>query len=235
MMWTLLLGVAMAFETGANDQLELKWMRDSEEFSALTTQVFRDATESVQTQARGQRRQPWTVVVDIDETLLDNTPYFLELAAYDRAFDWPSWDAWCARRTAEPVPGAVAFLQAVRDAGGRVAFISNRHERTRQATIDNLSTAGMWTDSDRLCLLTDDDAYTKRVRRSQVREGTGPCGWEGEPVNVLAYLGDTMADLPESDEDGGRWEQLGERTFVLPNPAYGSWEHAVTRPGLVVE
>ncbi len=232
-MIVLLLGLASGFETAANDHLELKWMRDSEEFSALTTQVFLQAEQSVRTQARGRQRQPWTVVVDIDETLLDNTPYFLEMAAYDRPFDWPSWDAWCARGTAEPVPGAQAFVSAVRDAGGRVAFVSNRHERTRDVTVENLMAAGMWTAEDRMCLLTDDDSYTKRERRRQLRDGDGTCGW-GEPVSVFAYAGDTMADLPEADEDGGRWEQLGVRTFVLPNPAYGKWEHGVTRPGLIV-
>lgn len=226
----LLLAMAMGFETASNDHLEIKWMRDSEEFSALTTQVWAHATQ--QLTAR-RRRGAWTVVLDIDETVLDNTPYFLEMAAYDRAFDWPSWDAWCERRTAETVPGAAEFLRAVREAGGRVAYVSNRHERTRQSTVDNLRTHGLWTDTDRLCLLTDDETYTKRERRSQLREGRGACGWD-EPVQVALYAGDTMADLPEIDEDGGRWEQLGVRTFVLPNPAYGSWEHGVTRPGLVV-
>ena len=233
-MWMVLFGLALGFETGANDHLELKWMRDSEEFSALTTQVFLQAEASVLEQARRQRRQPWTVVVDIDETLLDNTPYFLEMSAYGRAFDWPSWDAWCARGTAEPVPGAVAFVQSVREAGGHVAFVSNRHERTREVTVGNLRAHGLWQDDDRMCLLTDDSAYTKRERRAQIREGRGPCGWEGQAMTVLAYAGDTMADLPEADEDGGRWEQLGVRTFILPNPAYGKWEHGVTRPGPIV-
>ena len=233
-MIALWIAMASGFETGANGHLELKWMRDSEEFSALTTQIWLDAEDSVRAHTGRRARQPWTVVLDIDETVLDNTPYFLELAAYNRPFDWPSWDAWCARKTAEPVPGAPAFLAAVRESGGRVAFVSNRHERTREVTVANLQAHGLWDPNDRMCLLTDDEAYTKRERRRQIREGDGPCGWQGESVNVVLYAGDTMADLPEADEDGGRLEQLGTRTFVLPNPSYGSWEHGVTRPELVV-
>lgn len=232
-MLTLLAATALGFETGANDHLELKWVRDAEEFRALTAATYRAATDQV-LGARRRGREPWAVVLDIDETVLDNSVYWLELAAYDRRFDWASWDAWCERRVAEPVAGAAAFVAAVREAGGRVAWVSNRHDRTRAATVDNLRAHGLWSDADRLCLLTDDPAYTKRARRAELRDGAGACGWPGEPVSVAAWFGDTMADLPEDDEPGGpRAEALGRTLFVLPNPMYGSWEHGVTRGDLL--
>jgi 5'-nucleotidase (lipoprotein e(P4) family) len=231
------LGLAWAsdqdFQTARNDHLELKWFRDSVEHQALSTQIFGHALASVEAQRRELgRRDAWAVVVDIDETVLDNSPYFLELAAYGRSFDWPSWDAWCERRTAEALPGAQAFVDGVRAAGGRVVWISNRHIRTEASTRDNLRAVGLWSDSDGLCLMTDDEARTKRVRREEVREGRGSCGVEGQPARVLAYVGDTWGDLPQDDEDGGNQAQLGVRTFVLPNPLYGGWEHTVTRPDL---
>ncbi len=234
-MIALMLTVAAAFETGSNDHLELKWVRDSEEYQAITAQTYRAALTSVMEQRRRARRQgPWTVVLDIDETVLDNSTYWLELAAYDQAFTWEGWDAWCEREVAAPIAGAPAFVDAVRDAGGRVAFVSNRHERTRASTVANLSALGLFTLEDRLCLLTDDETYSKPERRRQIRDGASPCGWEGEPTQVLAYLGDTMADLPEDGEEGLRADLLGSRAFVLPNPMYGKWEHGVTRPDLLV-
>ncbi|MBW2255270.1 MAG: hypothetical protein JRI25_11800 [Deltaproteobacteria bacterium] len=221
---------ALAFETADTDHLEIKWVRDSAEYQALTRQTFHAATASVQTQAKDlRRRQAWAVVLDVDETTLDTSPYWLELAAYDRPFDWASWDAWCERRVAETVPGVEAFVHTVREAGGRVAYVTNRRDATREATIDNLRARGLWGDMDRICLLTEDPERTKRVRRTELREGHGPCGWEGEPMTVLAYLGDSLHDLPEDGEDGGFDDNLGVRSFVLPNPMYGGFEHGVTR------
>lgn len=219
---------ALAFETAPIQNHGAKWMRDSVEFRLLTTQVFRAAETSVRAQAADLRRnQDWAVVLDIDETVLDNTTYFLARHAYGLQFDWESWDAWCERRVAEPIPGAQEFVAAVREEGGRVVWITNRHERTRQATVDNLEIHDMWDDEDILCLLTDDDAYTKRVRRTEARTGEGACAWEGTEVQVLAYIGDTRHDLPEEGEDGDFMEDLNVRNFIIPNAIYGDWEHGV--------
>lgn len=220
---------AQAFETSEAAHLEIKWMRDSVEYRALTRQIYRTAEATVLAQAkRLKRNDAWAVVLDVDETALDNSTYFLDRAAYRLPFDWQSWDAWAERRQAPAIPGAKAFVDAVREAGGRVAWITNRSDRTTEATRDNLADVGLWGEGDALCTLTADEAYTKRVRRTELRDGTGPCGWAGTPVQVLAYLGDTIHDLPEEGEDGVMFEQLGLRFFVLPNPAYGGWEHRVT-------
>lgn len=221
---------AWAFETSGADHLEIKWFRDSAEYSWLTEQVYKQATDAVIPQGRALgKKATWTVVLDIDETTLDTSAYWLELASYDQLFTWESWNAWCERRDAPTVPGVVAFVAAIRKAGGEVAWISNRHEVSRQATVDNLKAHGLWSDADRMCLLTDDDAYTKEVRRTQLRDGNGPCGAEGRPVQVVAYLGDAAGDFPTEAEGGPRLPQLGVRDFVLPNPMYGGWEHKNTR------
>ena len=221
---------AFAFETTDTAHLEIKWVRDSAEYQALTRQIYKDAGASVRDQAAHlKKRTVWTVVLDVDDTTLDTSEYMLDRAAYRLRFDWPSWDAWTERRDAPPVPGVVKFIEGVRAEGGRVAWITNRHPGTRQATIDDLANNGLWSDSDVMCTLSDDDAYTKKVRRTELRSGKGPCAWDGTPVTVLAYLGDAMHDLPEDGEDGAAAENLGVRTFVIPNPMYGGFDHAVTR------
>ena len=220
---------AFAFETSQAEHLEIKWMRDSVEYRALTRQIYRTAEAAVEAQAqRLRKKDAWVVVLDVDETVLDNSPYFLDRAAYRLPFDWQSWDAWTERREAGIIPGSKDFVDAVRAAGGRVAWITNRSERTRQATRDNLDRVDLWADDDLLCMLTEDESYTKQVRREQLRTGSGTCAWEGVQPKVLAYLGDTIHDLPEPGEDGVLEESLGLRFFVLPNPAYGGWEHSVT-------
>lgn len=225
--------VNMAAAQDVARSLETRWVRDSVEFWTITRMIYAEAGEDVRAQSKALKKgERWAVVLDVDETVLDNSTYQLEQAAYGRSFDWGSWNAWTERRAATEIPGAVAFIDEVRAAGGRVVFLTNRHVSTEQATIDNLTRVGAWRTGDLTCLLTDDAAYTKRARRTEVREGKGACAFPDGGVKVLAYVGDTLHDFPETGEDGSRETDFGRRFFILPNPMYGSWSQKVTRPDL---
>ncbi|MBI4421059.1 MAG: hypothetical protein HY560_09560 [Gemmatimonadetes bacterium] len=215
--------------------LEIKYVRDSEEYWTLAQQVYRAAKDAVQRAREGLPRGAiWGVVLDVDETTLDNSVYQLDRSAYGGVFDSASWNAWVRRQEAPPVPGAVEFIRALRVAGGRVAYVSNRAESTREATRANLAAVGLWQDGDRLCLQPEDRAYTKAVRWGEVRGGRGRCGWENQPLTVVAYVGDQMGDFPAAGEEGegsGGLPAFGARYFLLPQPMYGAWTERVTRPG----
>ena len=217
---------------GEPTHLEIKWVRDSAEYVALVRQVYRQAALAVRdaVDRRGPGRA-WGVVLDVDETALDNSVYQLERAAYGKPFDDESWNAFVRRVQSPAVPGAAGFVGAVRAAGGHVAWISNRDDVTREETRRNLASVGLWSDDDRLCLFTE-KAYTKAVRRREVSTGSGACSWPGRPVEALAYVGDQLGDFPAAGEDlpdAGRDEALGTRFFLLPDPMYGSWTTRVTR------
>jgi 5'-nucleotidase (lipoprotein e(P4) family) len=202
--------------------LEIKWVRDSREFPTLVRQTYRLAGERVlAAAARLPAGSRWAVILDVDETTLDNSVYQLERVAYGARSDSAAWNAWVRRRQAVPVPGVVEFLNAVRAAGGRVAFIGNREDALAGPTRENLAMHGLYRDGDRLCLRAPDGPASKRGRRSEVRAGTGPCAWPNEPLTVLAYVGDTLGDFPEADEEPG---EFGERFFIIPNPLYGTWD-----------
>jgi 5'-nucleotidase (lipoprotein e(P4) family) len=223
------LGPQASVAQSPTSHLGVKYVRDSEEYAALSRQVYRLAGRAVQQAAK---RGTWAVVLDIDETTLDNSTYELENAAYHRSFGSASWDAWVRRVEAGTVPGVAEFVAGVRRQGGRIAWISNRSDSTREATRANLERAGLWHAADRLCLETD-TAYTKRVRRAELMAGSGRCGWSNEPVSVVAYVGDQMSDFPgggEQDPDAGPSDAaFGTRFFLLPNPMYGRWTTRVTR------
>jgi 5'-nucleotidase (lipoprotein e(P4) family) len=209
-------------------QTALKYVRDSAEYHALATQVYRQATAALPAAAKG--KGPWAVVLDVDETVLDNSVYQLERVTYGFDYTSPSWEAWCRRKLATPVPGAVAFTEAVRAAGGRVVYVTNRKAVVGDATRENLQAVGLWAEGDSLCPRTGDSS--KRARRDGVRGGAGECSL-GKPHRVAMYLGDQMGDFPEDGEDGGaRLELVGTRAFLLPNPLYGDWvfREQVTRP-----
>lgn len=213
--------------------LEVKWMRDSEEYAAIARQLYRSADRAVSDAARRQPRgRSWVVVLDIDETTLDNSAQQLERLAYRQPFDTASWNAWTRRIEAGAIPGVVDFIASVRRQGGHVAWITNRAESVREPTRANLAARGLWNDDDRLCLLTPEPGYNKAARRAEVASGSGRCAWSGTPMSVLAFLGDQMGDFPqagESDPDAGHDEAFGIRYFLLPNAMYGNWVTHVTR------
>jgi 5'-nucleotidase (lipoprotein e(P4) family) len=212
--------------------LEIKWIRDSEEYATLTRQVYRMAERAVSDAARRAQRGRWAVSLDLDETVLDNSAYQIERLAYRLPFDSASWNAWTRRRESGIVPGVVEFIRAVRALGGRIAWISNRWDTTREPTVADLARHGLWSNDDRICLLTAEPEYTKGARRRELQAGTGRCAWEGQPMAVLAFVGDAMGDFPaagESDPDAGNDAAFGTRFFMLPNPMYGGWTTRVTR------
>jgi len=224
----------LAAQAASQTHLEIKYVRDSEEYWTLVQQVYRAARDAV-SHAREAlpRGTTWGVVLDIDETTLDNSTYQLDRASYALAFDSSSWSSWVRRQEAAAVPGVVDFIRSVRGAGGRVAYVTNRDEAVREATRRNLVALGLWQEGDRMCPQLDDRTYTKAARRAELRKGTGKCAWEGQLLTVLAYVGDQMGDFPAPGEEGegsGGLAAFGVKYFLLPQPLYGNWTTRVTRP-----
>jgi len=223
--------LALAGSTGAlaaqthTSHLEIKWVRDSREYQTLAEQIYALAGRTVAAR-EDSVHGPWAVVLDVDETALDNSVYQLERAAYDQPFDSASWNAWVRREASPPVPGVLPFIRKVRALGGRVVWITDRDTSVDYATRANLKKDSLWSDADLLCAKTlDPNPATKRSRRAELRSGTGRCSWKGTPITVLAYVGDHMADLPDPGEDGG--PSFAAKAFLLPDPMYGDWERRV--------
>ncbi len=221
----------------AGAALALKYMRDSGEYVALVRMVYGFAAQAVHAAldaAPARDDAPPVVVLDIDETALDNSVYQLEREAFRLPFASDSWNAWARREQAGRVPGVAEFLASVRPRGVRVAWISDREASPETDLTDptrrNLAAQGLWDEGDRLCLRRA--GATKRDRREQTRRGQGDCGF-GTPARVLAYVGDQLGDFPEDGEEGAgasRAAGFGRAQFLLPNPSYGRWSNSVTRP-----
>ena len=202
----------------APTETAVRWITQSSEYKAVCEQTYAAATEKVLALAESRKADgPWAVVMDIDETVLNNAQYQVELNAKKQTHSQAAWEEWVKRKEAPPVPGAKAFIQKLRKARGvRIIFISNRFARNTGLTRQNLEAHGL-VGKDDIFLLRRDRADKKALRRQEVFEGTGRMAVHGK-IEVLAWFGDAANDFPE---DGGL--QWGRDKFILPNPVYGGW------------
>ena len=176
---------------------------------------------------------PPAIIVDVDETVLDNAPSQVRQIRERRGFDEAAWGAWVSERKAKALPGAAEFLGAAAKQGVTVFYITNRDASLTEATIANLRSAGfpVADDAQVLGLGTvvegcEQEGSEKSCRRQ----------WVGRSHRVLMQFGDQVGDFVQilANTPVGRrdvvapyLDWIGERWFVLPNPTYGSWEPAL--------
>jgi 5'-nucleotidase (lipoprotein e(P4) family) len=169
---------------------------------------------------------PRCVVLDIDETVLDNSSYeakcILERIAYP-----DKWSEWILKAKARAIPGAIDFIKYAIANGLEVYFVTNRKETERESTVLNLKDAGFGNIDDNHLLMKSDD-NSKEARRLKIKETR----------HISLLFGDCLADFT-ADFDGKHSYQerkdivdkmkreFGTRFIVLPNPMYGDWEGAI--------
>jgi 5'-nucleotidase (lipoprotein e(P4) family) len=196
---------------------DIRWIRQSIEYRALCEQLFRQATVAILRKVKTEKNSDnLAVVVDLDETVLDNSLYQVERWKAGLSFTQDSWSEWVNREEAGLVPGAMEFLKAVRKKGVRVVFVSNRMNKNLEPTRRNLLALEVLAPNDLFLLRLDKDDV-KEVRRREVNEGKARMKKVG-PLNVIGYVGDQMGDFPS-----GQAKEFGKTSFLLPNPMYGKW------------
>jgi acid phosphatase len=176
---------------------------------------------------------PPAIIVDVDETVLDNSPDQVRLIRDGKEYNEADWAKWIEERAAKPLPGAVEFLDAAAAKGVTVFYVSNRPAALNDATVDNLRKAGF--------PITRDDQF---LGLGMVVEGCKPAGSDkacrrqlvGRNYRVLMQVGDQVGDfvtIAANTPEGRRaaiapyMDWIGERWWALPNPTYGSWEPAL--------
>ncbi|MBN2731584.1 MAG: 5'-nucleotidase, lipoprotein e(P4) family [Balneolaceae bacterium] len=218
------------------------WMQNAAEYKALTTMVYQSAandlgpilnkneTASLEQEGSNYQELPPAVILDVDETVLDNSPFQARLIKQNETYTPEKWNEWVREEQAEAIAGALAFTKAAADKGITVFYLTNREAQVEEATFDNLKELGFPLREDVDVLLTKNErpdwTSAKVNRRMHVAEN----------YNILMLFGDNLNDfLPAEDItheerqaliDKHR-ERFGTQWFVLPNPVYGSWEQAL--------
>ena len=224
-----------------HDQLDaVLWTQTSIEHEMLYQQIYAAATRQLQPAladpqwdalAQAPRKLdglPPALIVDIDETLLDNTPVNAKSVVDGGAYDYADWYRWVEKAEARALPGSVAFMQAADRLGITAYYLTNREPGQEADTLRNLRQAG-FPISDVGQILTAGTA----IGGCQQAGSDKTCRrrWVGERARVLLMVGDSYGDFIAAPNRLSAQRQaaapyqdwFGQRWFVLPNPTYGGW------------
>lgn len=231
-----------------NDNLNATlWMQQTVEYAAVTQTVYRAAVARLDQALKDKRwdalvpeerekpaaHLPPAVIVDVDETVLDNSPYQARLVRNGEEYSEATWADWVNERKARAIPGAVAFAKAAAARGITVIYISNRAVDLDKPTFENLKSEGF--------PIKDDSVF---MGLGTVVPGCEQNGTEKDcrrrlasrRYRILLQVGDQLGDFVQiiSNTPEGRaalfkqyQDWFGQRWFMLPNPTYGSWEPAI--------
>jgi acid phosphatase len=218
------------------------WTQHSAEYRASAEQAFRTARQMLDVgladpawsaaveQAGDPSTLPPAVILDVDETVLDNSPFQARLIREEREFNPEMWGRWVEEAQALPVPGALEFARYAADRGVRVFYVTNRDAEHEEATARNLSRFGFPLDSAADVLLTRGEregwGSNKSTRRAWVAERHRVVLLAGDDLNDFLQVSRSSLEQRDSleAEYASYW---GVRWIMLPNPAYGSWEAAL--------
>ena len=216
----------------------VSWMQTSAEYIAVTTGAYQSAARSLDAaladpnwtaayeQGTDLANKPPAVILDLDETVLDNSAFQAKAVADDAPFSEAAFQAWVKEARAGAIDGAVRFLDNALLKGVAPFYITNRVCAPLSAddpTVRVLKQLRIPFDPGRL--LCKKETSDKTLRRRQVASSH----------RVLLLLGDDFNDfvLPPTSvaarADLARFhaDKWGVKWFLIPNPTYGSWERAV--------
>ncbi|WP_133543419.1 5'-nucleotidase, lipoprotein e(P4) family [Mesocricetibacter intestinalis] len=204
--------------------LGILWMQQSGEYQALAYQAFNAALSEFERSkaAKGKKK---AVVVDLDETMMDNSPYAAWQVKNNMPFEAETWTQWVNARQTLAIPGAVEFANRVNAKGGTVFYVSNRRDDVeRSATIEDMQKLGFPKVNDKTLLLKKQTS-NKAERFKQIT---------AQGYDIVVYVGDNLNDFGEAtyrksnrerrDFVAANRTRFGSKFILLPNPNYGDWE-----------
>lgn len=232
--------------TAAHDNLNaVLWMQTAAEYDAAVRGTYAAARAQLDKaladpawnalpegeSGDGFETRPPAIIVDADETMIDNSPFQARGVRDDGSFAYDNWLTWVNERRARALPGAVEFANYAASKNVPIYFVTNRDAPAEtESTIANLRALGFPIAADASNVLLRGDARAPGREKSQRRR------WVGARHRVLLLLGDNLGDFMDGvavsvaerqalvAKYADRW---GSRWFMQPNPSYGSWEAAL--------
>ncbi len=226
-----------------NDNLNATlWTQRSVEFKANAMSMYKLAelmldraladkswTAAPVEQTGDYQNKPAAVMLDIDETVLDNSLYQAWMVGSDGHFSSKTWVPFVRSEQSLAVPGSLDFIKSARSKGVKVFYVSNRKAPQEEATRNNLKALGYPIDEseDTVLLKGEKEGWgsKKGTRRTVITEN----------YRLVMVVGDNFGDFVDgykgsieerhalAAKNSGLW---GSKWIVIANPTYGSWESA---------
>jgi acid phosphatase len=172
---------------------------------------------------------PPAVILDVDETVLDNSMYQVWMVKAGKTFSTKTWNEFCDAQVSRAVPGAVEFTKYAESKGVKVFYITNRGVEVEKSTRENMAKLGfpMGGNVDTFLMQNEQPGWgsAKGTRRAVITKD----------YRVVLNVGDNFGDFDDRyraseadrlkafDEDKARW---GREWLMIANPTYGSFDTA---------
>lgn len=219
------------------------WMQNAAEYQSVALLIYQVATSNLglaiedsywtaypNQQGRDFQGKPPAIILDVDETVLNNAPFQARMIKQNSSFNLEEWNKWVMEAKAEPVPGSLEFAKRADEEEIAVFYVTNREAKVEAGTRKNLRNLGY--------PLTEgeDRILSKKERENWTSAKTERRAFVAENYRILMIFGDDLNDfisakdisqqkrknLVEQHQD--KW---GRQWYILPNPVYGSWENAL--------
>ncbi|WP_169569604.1 5'-nucleotidase, lipoprotein e(P4) family [Sneathiella limimaris] len=216
------------------------WTQTSVEFKASSMAAFKlaevmldralenkDWTAALE-QGDNYQGKPPAVILDVDETVLDNTEYEAWLIKAGKSYSSKTWGPFVDDAISDPIPGSLEFINYAKSKGVEIFYVSNRKKPGEAGTRKNLKALGYPINEamDTVLLRGENDwGSEKGTRRAHVAQN----------YRVVLLLGDNLGDfldaksasIKERDEIFEKYKaNWNTKWITIANPMYGSWEGA---------
>lgn len=219
------------------------WVQASEEYAATTIAAFQNAERMIDVgladstwtalpsqvarteSARNRLAElPTAIILDVDETVLDNSPYAAWRIKANEPFKLETWNRWVADRSAKAIPGAVELIDYARERGVAVFYVTNRdfrgdYDANRNGkieqqemnvelqlyTITNLRNVGLLPQEG---LSDDESLMLKGEHPNWTSEKVNRRRWVSDRYRVLLLLGDSLGDFVTYDDSVELYEHF---------------------------
>lgn len=219
------------------------WTQNSAEYRALTTLVYRTAASNLslaiedsywtaypQQEDKSIRKLGPAIILDVDETVLNNAAFQARMIEQNSSFDPEQWTEWVMEAKADAVPGALEFTNHAAKRGIAIFYITNREANVEEGTRQNLKALGFPLSAD------EDRILSQNERSNWTSAKTERRAFVAEHHRILMIFGDDLNDFVSAknitrkerqalvEQHSDKWAR---QWFILPNPVYGSWESAL--------
>ena len=206
------------------------WYQSAAENAALYHQGFNIAKDRIDEIAKMKHTKKPAVVLDIDETIIDNSFFQAESIREKLPYSKERWNNWVKKEVATAVPGAIRFIEYALEKNVTVIFITNREESVRESTLRNLAAIGF--------PVLPNENY---LFRTTVSDKTERRAIMAEKYELLLFMGDNLSDFSAVFDDRSvnngfgaveeNSDQFGRNFIVFANPTYGDWQKELLTNG----